>query len=78
MSEERPIPEDVAATMRDIGGILGEVMPDNMGFALLIFDFHTKGSMSYMSNAQRGDMIKALEELLGNLKRSPPQSKRKH
>lgn len=34
----------------------------------VLFDFGDGGTMSYVSNAQRADMVKALEELLGKLR----------
>jgi hypothetical protein len=39
-----------------------------IGFALLLFDFGDGGGMAYMSNAEREDMIQAVEELLAELK----------
>lgn len=39
-----------------------------IGFALLVFDFHTPGIAHYISNANREDMIKALEEKVQVLK----------
>jgi hypothetical protein len=34
------------------------------GFALLVFDFGADGFMNYISNANRDDMIRAMEEFI--------------
>lgn len=39
-----------------------------IGFALILFTFGDSGSLTWISNAQRGDMIKAMEEWLHNVK----------
>ena len=39
------------------------------GFTLLLFDFGPRGTMAYASNAERRDMIAALEELVVQLHR---------
>ncbi len=36
-----------------------------VGFALFLFDFGEGGNLSYVSNAQRADMVKNVEEWLG-------------
>lgn len=41
---------------------------DRYGFVALVFSFEGP-ELSYVSNAQRPDMVKALEELLGRWKR---------
>jgi hypothetical protein len=44
------------------------------GFVLLMFDLNTnKGRMNYLANAERGDMLKALEELVDNMKKDMPR-----
>ncbi len=47
-----------------IGRALGQAMPKNVGFALLMFDFGDAGNLAYVSNAKREDMIRAVEEWL--------------
>lgn len=50
--------------MRDIGDIISKKIP-GLGFALIVFPFGGDSRMTnYISNAQRVDMIKALEETL--------------
>lgn len=37
------------------------------GFALLVFDFHGVGRMNYISNANRDDMLAAMNEFIGHM-----------
>lgn len=41
--------------------------PTGTGIALLAFDFGKEGQMSWISNGQREDMIKALREMANRL-----------
>jgi hypothetical protein len=41
-----------------------------VGFALLLFDLGSGGSIAYMSNARREQMVQLLKELTGTLERS--------
>ena len=51
-----------------IEGFPGLAGGDGIGFALLLFEFGDAGTWStYISNAQRDDMIKALRECANNL-----------
>jgi hypothetical protein len=52
----------------DIGRSIGDVMPPNVGFAFLMFDFGEGGNMAWISSGQREHMIKVLEELLAKLR----------
>jgi hypothetical protein len=56
-----------ALEMRKLGEKIKKEIP-GLGFALLVFEFHKPGISNYLSNAQRGDMIKALEETLARWK----------
>ena len=47
-----------------------KVMPKDTGFVLLMFDFYNiNGYMGYISNVDKEDMIRAINELLENLKK---------
>lgn len=63
-----PIPEDLRGVMNDIAGLLDKTLNENtkkrVGFALLVFDFGEDGTMSYISNAEREDMLEAMTEFL--------------
>ncbi len=63
-----PIPEDLVGVMNEIARILdGAIKGEagrSMGFMLMVFDFGGGGRMSYISNAVREDMIKALHEFI--------------
>lgn len=41
--------EDLEASARGIGDVLREVMPEGVGFALVLFDFGDKGHITYVS-----------------------------
>lgn len=45
-----------------------EEMPENVGFALVMFDYGEAGSMAYVGSGQRADVINMLEELLRKLR----------
>ncbi len=56
-------------TVRQLGQSLGEALPREVGFALLLFNMPQPGEpdpaenwMSYISNAQRDTMLLAMEE----------------
>lgn len=60
--------ESLETICRDIGRLIQGAMPGTgVGFALLMFDFGGGGHLTYVSNAQREDMIKALYECIANL-----------
>ena len=61
-----PLRPEVAKEMKHIGMAIANELPDGFGFALFVFDFNEKGHISYMSNAQRPDMLRALKEFIGN------------
>lgn len=67
----RDLPKELherEALMREAMRYLDEKFPKGTGLTLLAFDFGGGGHMSYVSNAQRADMIKAMEEHLEHLK----------
>lgn len=39
-------------------------LPKGMGFVLLMFDFGDKGNMFYISDAQRDDVLKSMQEFI--------------
>lgn len=59
--------EEIEHLCRNVGHILGLTVEKafgegKVGFCLLLFDFGEGGNLTYISNAQRDSMIKALEE----------------
>jgi hypothetical protein len=57
--------EDKAA---EVGRLIGGSIPEGVGFCLTLFTFGDGGWFTYVSNAERGDMMRALEELLRKLR----------
>lgn len=61
--------EAITARMRDIGARIHAAIDESeqkgkMGFALFLFEFGEKGAMFYISDAQRDDMTRVLEEFI--------------
>jgi len=54
-----------------LGNLIGGAVPDGIGFCLMIFSFGPEGWLTYSSNAERGSMIEALNELLDKIKEMP-------
>ncbi len=63
-----PIPDDIRGVMNGIGHLIDEAIEEHadrkMGFMLMVFDFGEGSRMSYISNAERGDILKALQEFI--------------
>jgi hypothetical protein len=56
--------EQAEAMLNEIGKMLRDACPKGYGFSLLIFSFGAGGNMFYTSNAQREDMIRAMQEFI--------------
>lgn len=72
--EERADLYDAEGVAYDLGKMLGEAIKEKApgwGFCLSLFTRGADGFVTYISNLDREDMIKALEELIGNLKKDP-------
>lgn len=64
MNEE----EVVKRRMQSIARKVDEELPDNFGFVVLAFKFNEKGEMIYVSNANREDVVKSMEEFIEKTK----------
>lgn len=57
-----------AATMRpilqDLGGRIGEALPEGWGFNLLLFTYGAGGSLFYISSAERSDVLQVMREFI--------------
>jgi hypothetical protein len=62
MDYRAPVPVEVRFALNKIGRDIGALLPDGWGFALLVFTFGPGGTMTWISNAQRPDMLQALQE----------------
>lgn len=56
--------EQVEFALREIGDYAKTRMPLGMGFTLLMFDFGGGGNMFYISNGQRKDVLKSMQEFI--------------
>jgi len=66
--------EEVDRISMQLTGTINDVIevaaggPGRLGFALLLFEFGRAGTKTFASNAQRDDVIRVLEGLLGELR----------
>lgn len=71
-----PVPPTDLATMeekaREIGRIIGGMLPKDIGFTFQLFTFGEGGWATYISNCDRQDMIRALKELIARLESKKP------
>lgn len=61
----------VEEEMRHLGNLIDQYLQDRFGrkgFALLVFEFNAPGIGNYISNCNREDMIKSLEETAERLR----------
>ena len=55
--------------MQDIAKVVKALIPKDYGFILLTFEHNTnKGNMIYISDSDREDVVKALEEFIEKTK----------
>lgn len=54
---------DVEAALRELADHIAGTVPDGFGFCLLLFTFEP-GATFYISNAERGTMLTALQEFI--------------
>jgi hypothetical protein len=50
-------------TLKELGRYIDNKLPSEFGFCLLLFTFKP-GATFYISNAERGTMLKALQEFI--------------
>ena len=59
--------------MKDVGRIIAEALqPSGQGFVLITFGFGPGGRMEYMSNGNRDDVIRLLDEFIAHIKMDAP------
>ena len=59
-----------ADLMQALGGVIKDVLPKDMGFALLVFNFDAPGIGNYISNGSRENMITSLRETASILEKN--------
>lgn len=55
--------------MRELAGVLKAKLPASMGFTVFVFDYDKGGTLSYLSTADREDMIGMIRRWLGQVSR---------
>lgn len=56
--------EIIKSRMQIIAKKVKEELPDGFGFVVLAFKFNEKGEIIYVSNANREDVVKSMEEFI--------------
>lgn len=59
-----PDPLDIQARLKEIGGRIGNDLPDGWGFNLLLFTYGEGGNLFYISSADRADVINVMHEFI--------------
>ena len=59
-----------AKAMRKMGSKIDKMLPNDFGYALLVFPYHKPGVSNYISSANRSDMIKVLRETADRLEKN--------
>lgn len=59
-----PVDQAIKEQLNEIARTIGRRLPEGWGFALLIFEYRPGGTMTWISNAERQDMVKALQEFI--------------
>lgn len=54
--------EQVKTTLNLIGNRIGGALDKGWGFLLMLFEYGPKGSMFYLSSAERGDVVRMAQE----------------
>ncbi len=55
---------DVTDRMQETARMVAATLPPNTGFVVLAFDFGPGGRLEYISNANRADVLNALQEFI--------------
>jgi hypothetical protein len=59
-----PDPLDIQATLKKLGHLIGDDLPDGWGFNLLLFSYGEGGSLFYISSAERADVLNVMREFI--------------
>jgi hypothetical protein len=59
-----PVSDDNKRRLNEIGALIKERLPEGWGFGLLMFTYGEGGTMTWISSAQREDMLKAMQEFI--------------
>jgi hypothetical protein len=62
------VPERMQRAALSLAETLGQACPPGVGFALLMFEVKAGGWVTYVSNANREEMIRVLAEFLAALR----------
>lgn len=60
----RTTEDQMNESARELGGVIGDMLPDDVGFALMLVSKGDAGWLSWISNLNRDNMIEAMEEFI--------------
>lgn len=70
---EHAVPlEDLELVCRELGRTIESLLPEDVGFMLFVFEFSDEPGAwgTFLSNANREDLVRSLQELIWRLKES--------
>jgi len=56
--------------MQEMANRVKSMLPEDFGFAIIVFPFNDLGISNYISNANRSDMIKTLRETADRIEKN--------
>jgi hypothetical protein len=68
MDESQKVKE-TAENLRAIAKAITPMLPASHGFLLMTFEVGAPGRLNYLSNGERGDIVKMLREFIGKFER---------
>ena len=63
-------PPELEKRLRHAIEMVQAIMPAHTGVTVMVFDFGAGGGLAYISNADRRNMVQALEEMAERLRRA--------
>jgi len=61
--------QQLEATARELGYVIGDKVPNGVGFLLVLFEYSGNLNLTYLSSGQRPSVITMLKQLLEKLQR---------
>lgn len=68
MNDKEKLEELVKSHLKDIAGIIQQMIPKNYGFIFMTYEHKNLGQLMYVSNSNRDDVVKCLEEFIEKTK----------
>lgn len=59
-----PDPLDIQTKLKELAAFIKDDLPEGWGFTLLLFSYGEKGSLFYISSAERADVLNVMREFI--------------